>query len=170
MSFRYSISEISPILFRMFREISLSILFAIVLFGVLLGLGLFTFNYAKGLSYLSNDPAACKNCHIMNEQYDSWQKGAHHAVATCNDCHVPASFFAKYLAKAENGYHHSRGFTLQDFHEPIMIKQKNSQLLQQNCLRCHADFVHEIVEGNKDKIDAVRCVHCHRGVGHGATK
>jgi len=138
-----------------------------VLLGVGAGVGGFTFRYAEGLSYMSNDPRACKNCHIMNQQYDDWRKSSHHAAATCNDCHVPAGFFAKYAAKASNGYHHSRGFTLQDFHEPIMIKAKNSQILQDNCLRCHGDLVHDIVRGSTYASGAIRCVHCHRGVGHG---
>src|SRR4051794_1366424 len=94
--------------------------------GLLLGLGTFTFNYAEGLSYFSTEPKACVNCHIMNEQYDSWQKASHHHTARCVDCHLPHELVPKYLAKAENGYWHSKGFTLQDFHEPIMIKPKNS--------------------------------------------
>lgn len=138
--------------------------------GLALGLGLYTFSYAEGLSYLSNDPTACNNCHIMNEQFDGWVKGPHHAVATCNDCHVPADFVGKYISKATNGYHHSKGFTLQDFHEPIMIKAHNAQILQDNCLRCHGDFVHDIVAGSTTDADAVRCVHCHRSVGHGPTR
>ena len=111
------------------------------------GLGAFTFRYGEGLSYFSTDPRACANCHIMNDQYDSWQKGQHHAAATCVDCHLPHDFVAKYIAKADNGYRHSKGFTLQDFHEPILIKPRNAAILQENCLRCHGDFVHEIVRG-----------------------
>jgi len=83
------------------------------------------------------------------------------------DCHLPHAFIPKYLAKAGNGYHHSKGFTLQDFHEPIMIKSKNSRVLQENCITCHADVVDDMVSGAKDDSDAVSCVHCHRGVGHG---
>jgi len=138
------------------------------LVGVLAGVSGFTFRYAEGLSYMSSDPLVCKNCHIMNEQYDSWRKGSHHAVAGCVDCHLPTDFVGKYLAKASNGYHHSKGFTLQDFHEPIMIKPVNSQILQDNCLRCHGALVHEIVRGSTTGRDAVRCVHCHRSVGHGS--
>src|SRR5215510_3916814 len=93
-----------------------------VALGILVGLGSFTFHYAEGLSYFSSDPKACANCHIMRQQYDGWQKASHHGVATCVDCHLPRSFFAKYLAKASNGWHHSKGFTLQDFEEPIRIK------------------------------------------------
>jgi cytochrome c nitrite reductase small subunit len=135
--------------------------------GVLLGVGAYTFNYAQGLSYLSSDPKACVNCHIMRPQYESWQKSSHHAVAGCVDCHLPHAFIGKYIAKAENGWHHSRGFTLQDFHEPIMIKPKNAAILQENCLGCHAELVHELVGGVNGDPDEVQCVHCHSGVGHG---
>ena len=138
------------------------------LLGVLIGMGAFTFRYAEGLSYFSTDPRACKNCHIMSDQYDSWTKGVHHAAAKCIDCHLPHALVPKYLAKAENGYHHSKGFTLQDFHEPILIKPRNAAILQENCLRCHADLVHDIVRGSTTAEDAVQCVHCHRNVGHGA--
>jgi len=137
------------------------------LLGILIGTGAFTLNYAEGLSYLSTDPKACVNCHIMRSQYDSWQKSSHHTAAKCVDCHLPHGFIEKYVAKTENGYHHSKGFTLQDFHEPIMIKQKNSQILQENCLACHEDMVRELVAGATWDPDSVRCVHCHRAVGHG---
>ena len=131
-------------------------------------MGAYTFRYAEGLSYFSSDPRACKNCHIMNEEYASWTKGPHHAAARCVDCHLPHDLVRKLIAKAENGYHHSKGFTLQDFHEPIRIKPGNASILQESCLRCHADFVHAIVRGSSTAEDAVSCVHCHRGVGHGA--
>lgn len=135
--------------------------------GLLAGLGGFTFRYAEGLSYFSTEPRACANCHIMRPQYDAWQKASHHTVATCVDCHLPQAFIPKYLAKASNGWHHSKGFTLQDFDEPIQIKPGNSSILQENCLRCHADAVHRMVAGARTDRDAVTCVHCHATVGHG---
>jgi len=138
------------------------------LLGALLGMGAFTFRYGEGLSYFSADPRACKNCHIMNDEYDSWTKGVHHASAKCIDCHLPHAFVPKYLAKGSNGYHHSRGFTFQDFHEPILIKPRNAAILQANCLRCHGEFVHDIVRGGAAADDESPCVHCHRNVGHGA--
>jgi cytochrome c nitrite reductase small subunit len=76
----------------------------------------------------------------------------------------------KYIAKAENGYWHSKGFTFQDFHEPIMIKPKNSRILQDACLRCHGDFVHQMVGGSSTGLEAVSCVHCHASVGHGPVR
>lgn len=137
------------------------------LVGILIGTGAFTFKYAEGLSYLSADPRACVNCHIMIPQYDSWQKASHHNAAKCVECHLPDSFIPKYIAKAENGYHHSLGFTLQNFHEPIMIKPKNSRVLQHNCVRCHQDMVYEMFNRNLTNPDAISCVHCHATVGHG---
>jgi cytochrome c nitrite reductase small subunit len=134
-------------------------------FGVLLGLSGFTFNYAEGWSYLSSDPLACVNCHIMRPQYDAWQKASHHAVATCADCHLPADFPEKYIAKAENGWNHSKAFTLQNFHEPIVITPKNAEILHANCLRCHADMVHYLSLSSTE--GSPRCVHCHITVGHG---
>lgn len=133
--------------------------------GVLFGLGAATFEYAEGLSYMSTDPAACANCHIMLPQYDSWQKASHKKAATCADCHLPDSFPEKYIAKSENGWNHSKAFTLQNFEEPITIKPENSAILQANCLRCHREFVHGqtsiYAEG------APRCARCHGTVGHG---
>lgn len=136
-----------------------------VLIGAGIGVGTTTFEYAEGLSYLSTDPAACANCHIMQSQYDSWQKASHHTAATCVDCHLPHDFPAKYIAKAENGWNHSRAFTLQDFPEPIVMTAKNAAILHANCLRCHADLVHDA--GLASTTGAPRCVHCHRSAGHG---
>ena len=147
----------------------LALTFLAALTGVALGLGLFTFQHAEGLSYLSTDPAACANCHIMQSQYESWQKSSHHNVAKCIDCHLPHDFVGKYVAKAENGWHHSKGFTLQDFHEPIMSKSKNAAILQRNCIACHGDITHGLLEGVTGTPDEVQCVHCHSDVGHGET-
>ena len=138
-----------------------------VLLGLLGGIGGFTFLYAEGFSYMSDDPAVCANCHIMQPQYDSWQKASHHTVATCVDCHLPHGFIRKYLSKAENGYHHSRAFTFQDFHEPIMIKEKSARILQENCLQCHGALLHRQTSAGKEGYGDVQCVHCHSAVGHG---
>jgi len=131
-----------------------------VMFGVVFGVGFFTFDYAEGTSYFSTDPRACANCHIMNDEYSSWHKAGHHQAATCIDCHLPHDFIPK--------YRHSKAFTLQNFKEPIEITPRDQVIVQQNCVRCHADFVHELVEGSRAPSgEAVQCVHCHAGVGHG---
>ncbi len=161
---------------RIALGVSTSGLLLCALLGVLLGSGGYTAYYAEGASYLSNDPRACVNCHIMREHYDGWQKASHHGVATCNDCHMPQGFMAKYLVKAENGFWHSKGFTLQDFHEPILIRPHNAEIVQRNCVRCHVELVSEIAglgwhaaaSLEAEAIgEASHCVRCHDGVGHG---
>jgi cytochrome c nitrite reductase small subunit len=42
--------------------------------GLVIGIGGYTFLYTKGISYLTDNPAACANCHIMREHYDGWIK------------------------------------------------------------------------------------------------
>jgi cytochrome c nitrite reductase small subunit len=138
-----------------------------LLAGVVLGLGGYTFWYAEGASYLSSDPRACVNCHVMREHFDSWQRSSHHAVANCIDCHLPHATLPKYLAKAENGFFHSLRFTLQDYPEPIRIGPKNARILQQNCIHCHYDLVADVI-GHGSAGDATNnCVRCHASVGHG---
>jgi cytochrome c nitrite reductase small subunit len=133
--------------------------------GVLAGIGSFTFNYAEGLSYLSTDPRACVNCHIMQPQFDGWQKASHHSVAVCVDCHLPRGFFQKYLVKAENGWRHGKLFTTQTFAEPIFVQAPGRQVLQENCVGCHQGLVHGLAPGQGP--DTLGCVHCHAEVGHG---
>jgi cytochrome c nitrite reductase small subunit len=142
----------------------------VILFGLFVLTSGYTFWYGQGGSYLSNDPAACKNCHIMNEQYDGWEKASHHAVATCNDCHTPQTFIAKYLTKAESGYLHSKGFTLNDFHEPIRIRESSKSVLNANCLRCHEALVDEMLVRHGNGRREIDCTHCHIVVGHGQTR
>ena len=73
------------------------------LFGILAGVGTFTFGYGKGASYLSNNPQTCVNCHVMQDHLDSWQHSSHHHVAVCNDCHLPHDPIGKWVTKADNG-------------------------------------------------------------------
>lgn len=138
--------------------------------GILLGVSGYTFYYAKGTSYLSNDPQACVNCHIMRSQFEGWEKASHHAVATCNDCHMPHNFFQKWLTKAENGYHHSMAFTLWNFREPIRIKAGNAGVLNGSCLYCHREFVSEITAHRVINDEEFYCVRCHDNVGHGPSR
>jgi len=103
--------------------------------GAAIGVGAYTFAYAKGGSYLTDNPAACANCHIMQEHYNGWEKSSHRAVAVCNDCHTPPGFLAKYSVKASNGFWHSFAFTTGRFPEPLRIKPHN-------CVRCHSSVGH----------------------------
>jgi len=145
-------------------------LIAALSLGILAGSGAYTFSYADGLSYLSNEPTACANCHIMREQLDGWQKAAHHSRATCNDCHVPQDFVGKYLTKMKHGWRHSKAFTLNDFHEPIQILPEDLDIVRVNCVRCHGALVDELAPPQHAAAAASEqtdCIHCHSAVAHG---
>lgn len=139
---------------------------AAALAGAALGLGLFTFVYAKGYSYVTNDPAACANCHVMNEQYAGWVKSSHRAVAVCNDCHVPAGLVGKYRTKGENGFWHSYYFTTQSFEEPIQATPRTRRIVEANCRRCHEAIVQAMGTPARKRDDELSCVRCHGSVGH----
>jgi cytochrome c nitrite reductase small subunit len=129
--------------------------------GLALGVGGYAFQYAKGASYLGNDPATCANCHVMRSHYDGWQAAPHHLVATCNDCHVPAGGVAKYVVKALNGYHHSMAFTLGDYPDVLKARPMSTAVVEANCRHCHAELVDPVAHGG-----GVSCIRCHASVGH----
>lgn len=151
-------------------------LVTMILLGVMLGLGGFTFVYARGYSYLSNDPSVCGNCHIMDDHLDAWNKSSHKAVATCNDCHTPHSFPAKYVVKAKNGFWHSFYFTTGRFPDPLRITPPNHDVTEEACRYCHASITAAIdsspgahatpLEGSSIDGEAFTCTRCHRYVGH----
>lgn len=136
-----------------------------VLAGLLVGVGIYTFGYARGYSYMTDRPAACANCHVMREQYESWMKGSHGKVAVCNDCHTPPGFLAKYATKAVNGFFHSLAFTTQHFPDEIQITGRNFRVTEKSCLKCHDDIVSGIRSVRGHRAD-ISCTGCHRTVGH----
>lgn len=131
------------------------------------GLGVYTFGYGQGASYLSSDPNACANCHVMREPLESWAKSSHHAVAACNDCHLSHHPIGKWITKMDNGLFHSIAFTTGDFHEPIQIKPRNRRVTQQACVGCHGELAHALLnsQGEAPK-ETLWCVSCHGDVGH----
>ena len=136
--------------------------------GIACGIGAFTFIYAKGASYLTNDPKACANCHIMQDHYDAWLKSSHRSVAVCNDCHAPHNLLGKYIVKADNGFWHSFAFTTGRLPDPIRIKDRNQKVTEKACLYCHEDLVSDITGhgGHGQKGGSISCVRCHNDVGH----
>ena len=96
-----------------------SFVIAVLVLGAALGLGSYTFAYARGWAYMTDDPRACANCHVMNEQYDGWIKSSHRSVAVCNDCHVPHAWSPSTRRRPRNGFWHSFHFTTGTFPEPI---------------------------------------------------
>ncbi len=146
------------------RRIGFAVLLILVgLLGCIVGLGSFTFVYAKGTSYITDDAAACANCHVMREVYTAWSRGSHRNVAVCNDCHVPhSSIVTKYAIKVLDGVRHSTAFTLDNFQEPILITDMDRDIVKDNCVSCHGSLTSMINHdrGNED------CLRCHARVGH----
>jgi cytochrome c nitrite reductase small subunit len=146
---------------RTIRKPSARIMLALAAcLGALSGLSGFTFFYARGPSYLGNDPKTCMNCHVMRRQFDAWNRSSHHAAAKCNDCHTPHNLVGKYFVKGVNGFNHSKAFTLGDFPEPIRIKPFNAAVANANCTRCHQGMVERMRPRGLD------CSACHKGMGH----
>jgi cytochrome c nitrite reductase small subunit len=132
--------------------------------GTAVGVISFTFAYSEGGSYLTNDPTACTNCHVMQEQFDGWLQSSHRSVATCNDCHAPHDVVGKYVTKARNGWAHSLAFTLGGFPDELQITASNLDVTEGACRYCHADLV-EAVDGG-DGSEPRPCTTCHSDVGH----
>lgn len=148
---------------------------AAIMAGAAVGLGAYTFVYARGYSYLSSNPEACANCHIMDEHFDAWLKSSHQAGATCNDCHTPHDPIGKWSTKARNGFWHSFYFTTGNFPYPVRITPRNREIVGEACRDCHAALVASMTPGHvsggveapgSNERDQIDCTHCHRYVGH----
>jgi cytochrome c nitrite reductase small subunit len=133
--------------------------------GMLIAIGGYTFVYAKGYSYVTNDPAACANCHVMENHYRAWIKSSHRAVAVCNDCHTPPGLLPKYATKAINGFNHSLAFTTGVFPEPLRITPRNADVTEKACRKCHEDIV-SAIESPSVETNRLSCIRCHSTVGH----
>lgn len=138
-----------------------------VLVGLTIGIGGYTFVYAKGYSYLTNDPAACANCHIMRDHYVAWTRASHRSVAVCNDCHTPPGLVPKYMTKAQNGFWHSFYFTTGRYPDPLQITPRNQDVLERACRKCHTELTDPIDPAHAASgARGLRCTRCHHDVGH----
>lgn len=148
----------------------------VILLGVLVGLGIYAAYSSKAISYLSDSPATCVNCHIMAPQYATWQHSSHREVATCNDCHVPQdNVFRTYYFKAMDGMRHATMFTLRLEPQNIFIKEAGIGVVQENCIRCHSQLITNDrllaqTSSFHDKFEDRLCWECHREVPHGRVR
>jgi cytochrome c nitrite reductase small subunit len=133
--------------------------------GLAIGVGGFTFVYARGASYMTNDPTACLNCHAMSGNHSSWIASSHHAVATCNDCHAPHDVLGKYLTKASNGFRHALAFTTGRFPDSIQERASNRAVTNGACQACHERMT-EVITSRHQGASGFDCLRCHGSVGH----
>ena len=151
-------------------------LYLAAMLGVLAGLGIFLTHKSNALSYLSDDPATCVNCHIMGSYYAGHAHSAHGRGTTCNDCHVPhTSVLAKYAFKARDGLYHASVFTLRAEPQSMIISDAGATVVQSNCIRCHSQLIEPVLPVNTTSAlarhgEGRRCWDCHREVPHGRTQ
>jgi cytochrome c nitrite reductase small subunit len=153
-------------IWQRFAVKQVSIVLVAALVGVTVGLGFYTFVYARGYAYLTNNPQACANCHVMQEYYDAWIKSPHRAVAACNDCHTPHNFAGKYATKVENGFFHSLAFTSGRFPDNIFIRPRDERVTESTCRSCHEQITTAIAGPHNS--NTISCIRCHFDVGHSA--
>ncbi|HBB00437.1 MAG: cytochrome c nitrite reductase small subunit [Bacteroidetes bacterium GWD2_45_23] len=146
---------------------------AIIICGAFVGLFIYTFFASRAYSYLSSDPATCVNCHIMGPYYATWEHSSHGRNTTCSDCHVPHDNKIKgYYFKATDGLRHSTIFTIRGENQAIQAIEGSSQVIMDNCIRCHTQLNTEFVNtgrmGYKEMQDmgGKACWDCHRDVPH----
>jgi cytochrome c nitrite reductase small subunit len=146
---------------------SKALIIATVLIGIVIGIGGYTFLYAKGYSYMTNDPAACANCHVMQDHFAAWTRASHRSVAVCNDCHTPPGLVPKYMTKARNGFWHSYYFTMGGYPDPLRITPRNHDITERACRTCHAELTASIDPMHTETArGGLSCTKCHNDVGH----
>jgi len=147
--------------------------FAVFGTAVILGLGFFLMKEAEVVSYLSDNPQACVNCHVMTPVYNSWNHSSHREYASCNECHVPQNnIFNSYYFKAKDGLYHAAVFTARAEPDVIFMRPASVEVVQNNCIRCHVQQVTQtkydgfIEDHQKNRTDR-QCWSCHQEVPHG---
>jgi cytochrome c nitrite reductase small subunit len=133
--------------------------------GLILGLFVLAVRVGNAVSYMTDEPEACINCHIMTPYYAGWSRSGHQTVATCNDCHVPHENPAKgYAFKAMDGSRHAAIFTLRLEPQVYELTDLAASVVQGNCIRCHEQQVQVLDMGSAPE---KRCWECHRETPHG---
>lgn len=147
-----------------------------ILIAFFVGIFIYTLYVSNAVSYLSDEPETCVNCHVMRSEFATWQHSSHREVAVCNDCHVPHNnVFNKYFFKAKDGLRHAAMFTFRMEPQVIKMHEAGQEVVQENCKGCHQRVNEKISTINvslEDKIhnNGKLCWDCHREVPHGRVK
>ena len=148
----------------------------VILLGAIVGLGLYVLRLSNAVSYLSDKPETCINCHVMIPEYITWANSSHAQVAHCNDCHVPHNNIAnKYFFKAKDGLYHAAVFSLRMEPQAIQMREASAEVVQANCIRCHSDQVTDAkldgwLDNHVEDRTERTCWECHKNVPHGRVR
>ena len=161
-------SAAQPIWQQRFGVKQVSIVLVSALVGLTVGLGLYTFVYARGYAYLTNNPQACANCHVM------------HGILRCLDqvapprgsglqrlSHAPTISPASTLTKIENGFFHSLAFTSGRFPDNIFIRSRDERVTEIHLPQLPRTNHHRH-RRPASASNTISCIRCHFDVGHSA--
>ncbi|GFN22870.1 MAG: NapC/NirT family cytochrome c [Thermoanaerobacteraceae bacterium] len=96
-------------------------------------------------------PEYCLSCHVMEDSYESWFHSSHREWATCRDCHVPhQNLVAKLAGKAADGMRDLYMFYTNQIPDPILLSNRGSRIVQENCLRCHGTIMANVNMENRN--------------------
>lgn len=123
---------------------------AIIICGVVVGGGGLFMYLLRAHTYLGDEPSACVNCHIMAPYYATWFHSSHSRDATCNDCHVPhENAVKKWTFKGMDGMKHVAAFLTKSEPQVIRAHEASSEVIMNNCIRCHTQLNTEFVKTGK---------------------
>jgi cytochrome c nitrite reductase small subunit len=111
----------------------------------------------------SGNDRFCGSCHSMKLVHDRWQVSKHQQF-TCTECHLPdKNIFSKVAYKTKAGLHDLVHETARDYPAGIGLSAKGRQIINQNCLRCHASTI----AATPMAANGADCLMCHRYLVHG---
>lgn len=163
-------------LLNILRPPSYWLFYVNLLIAFFVGIFIYAIYVSNAVSYLSDDPKTCVNCHVMRPEFATWQHSSHREVAVCNDCHVPHNNVVnKYFFKAKDGLRHATMFTLRMEPQVIKMHEAGQRVVQENCKGCHQRVNQDVGLLNisledKQHGEGKLCWDCHREVPHGRVK
>lgn len=108
----------------------------------------------------SDQPDFCRQCHVMESNYEAWVHTGAHRRSKCVDCHLPNNNTGlHYVWKSIDGLKDVLFFYSGKVPERITLSSHGGTVLQANCVRCHETTV---MMTDTDR----KCWGCHRRVSH----
>ncbi len=139
-----------------------------------------------GLRYTSSSDF-CVSCHVHPAADSSWTLSTHYknesgVVVHCSECHLPPAGLYQLSEKARMGIRDVFSTLFKDtdkidWFERSALYNARHYTYDSSCRRCHAELysagltakgveAHKHYEGQGDKPDKLRCINCHKAVGH----
>jgi len=104
--------------------------------------------------YLTSTGDFCGSCHVMDEQYTTWQQSTHKQF-TCVECHLPHNYPDKLIEKTKTGLRDIYEVTFDKVPEVIKLTTGGQEILDENCIRCHSSTVETLMNTDRS------CFECH---------